>query len=183
MGGPKSDLTLEGRPILERLFDRLNWPGPTILVTAPGREHPAGWQRFTREATDPIAGQGPMRGVLTALESASTDEVVVIPVDMPNVTSNRLAWLAGRLRETAEAAAIMLMRYGRTEPLPAAFRPVAAEHLLRAHLAEGRLALHSLTETPEVIVIPEPPDWPSDFWLNLNTPSDLASHSAGARSP
>jgi hypothetical protein len=25
-------------------------------------------------------------------------------------------------------------------------------------------------------VVPVPSDWPSDFWLNLNTPSDLATY-------
>jgi molybdopterin-guanine dinucleotide biosynthesis protein A len=59
MGGPKGVLALDGRPILERLLDRLDWPGPTLLVTAPGREHPPGWRRFTNEVTDPVAGEGP----------------------------------------------------------------------------------------------------------------------------
>ncbi len=97
MGAPKGVLALDGRPILERLLDRLDWPGPTLLVTAPGREHPPGWRLFTNEATDPVAGEGPLRGILNGLEHASTEEVVVVPVDMPNVTRAPLAWLAARL--------------------------------------------------------------------------------------
>ena len=168
MGGPKGVLALERRPILERLLDRLDWRGPTLLVTAPGREHPPGWQRFTCEATDPVAGQGPLRGILTALEHAPTNQVVVLPVDMPNVTLPPLAWLA-----------VMFERHGRIEPLPAVFHARNAQYLLRAHLADGRLALHRLTESPEVVVVPESPDWPADFWVNLNTRSDLAAYSAG----
>ena len=110
MGRPKGDLALDGRPILERLLDRLNWPGPTLLVTAPGREHPPGWQRFAMEATDPVAGDGPLRGILSALEHAFTNELVVLPVDMPNVTAASLAWLAARLREDPAAAALMVER-------------------------------------------------------------------------
>jgi len=41
---------------------------------------------------------GPLRGLLTALEHASTNEVVVLAVEMPNITPAPLAWLAARLR-------------------------------------------------------------------------------------
>jgi molybdopterin-guanine dinucleotide biosynthesis protein A len=43
MGLPKGDLALDGRPILKRLLDRLVWLVSTLLVTAPGREHPTGY--------------------------------------------------------------------------------------------------------------------------------------------
>jgi molybdopterin-guanine dinucleotide biosynthesis protein A len=180
MGGPKGVLALDGHPILYRLLDRLDWPGPTLLVTAPGREHPPGWRRFTNEVTDPVAGEGPLRGILTALERASTKEVVVLPVDMPNLTSAPLAWLAARLREDPTAAAVMVQRTAvassRIEPLPAAFRPRAADTLVRARLSDRQFALHRLTASSEVVVVPAPSDWPGDFWVNLNTPFDLATY-------
>jgi molybdopterin-guanine dinucleotide biosynthesis protein A len=180
MGGPKGALALDGRPILERLLDRLDWPGPTLLVTAPGREHPEGWRRFTSEVTDPVAGQGPLRGILTALEHALTDDVVVIPVDMPNITSAPLAWLTARLGENEAAVAVMVERNGRVEPLPAVFRAGPARMLVRGHLADGRLALHRLAASSKVAVVPASSEWPVDFWVNLNTPSELAAYRAGA---
>jgi len=180
MGGPKGSLSLDSRPILERLLDRLAWPGPTLLVTAPGREHPPGWRRFTNEATDPVAGEGPLRGILTALEHASTDEVVVLPVDMPNVTPAPLAWLAARLRDRPTAAVVMVSQsahaHHRVEPLPAAFRTKTAQTIVRAHLCDKQLALHGLTKSSTVVVLPASSDWPSDFWVNLNTRSDLATY-------
>jgi molybdopterin-guanine dinucleotide biosynthesis protein A len=180
MGSPKGNLALDGRPILERLLDRLDWPGPTLLVTAPGRDHPPGWRRFTNEATDPVAGEGPLRGILTALENASTNEVVVLPVDMPNITRAPLAWLAARLQENPAAAAVMAERTvvvpSRIEPLPAAFRATAAKTLVCARLLNHHLALHRLTEHVEVVVVPAPSDWPRNFWVNLNTPVDLVTY-------
>lgn len=180
MGGPKGVLALDGRPIIERLLDRLDWPGPTLLVTAPGREHPPGWRRFTNEVTDPVAGEGPLRGILTALEHSSTDEVVVLPVDMPNVTPAPLAWLAACLRDSPATAAVMVERPGRApsriEPLPATFRASTAQMLVRARLADGQLALHRLAKSSEIVVVPASSDWPGDFWVNLNTPSDLATY-------
>ena len=184
MGGPKGVLALDGRPILERLLDRLDWPGPTLLVTAPGHEHPPGWRRFTNEVSDPVAGEGPLRGILTALEHSSTNEVVVLPVDMPNLTAAPLAWLAARLRENPAAAAVMVERSQgaarRIEPLPAAFGVTAAP-IVRARLHNRQLALHLLADSSEVLVLPAPPDWTDDFWANLNTPSDLATYQRLAR--
>src|ERR1700721_4778762 len=73
MGLPKQNLEINGRPILEFLLNQFAWPGPTLLVTAPSRRHPPGAHLFYAEAVDAIENQGPLRGVLTALENASTD--------------------------------------------------------------------------------------------------------------
>jgi len=55
-----------------------------------------------------ITGQGPLPGILTALEHAPTNDVVVLPVDMPNAIAAPLAWLTAQLRLHPDAAAIML---------------------------------------------------------------------------
>src|SRR2546430_7328455 len=77
MGGPKGSLEVRGKPILEYLLGRFQWRGQTLLVTAPGIGRPRGAERLDREVLDPVAGLGPLRGVLTALENASTEIVVV----------------------------------------------------------------------------------------------------------
>src|SRR4051812_17878572 len=81
MGRAKGELLIRGRPILEHILGQIQWAGPTLIVTAPGREHPARWELFNAEAVDPMAGQGPLRGVLTALESSSTDLTIILTVD------------------------------------------------------------------------------------------------------
>src|SRR5436190_1357328 len=85
MGRPKGMLEINGRPILAYLLDRIDWPGPTMLVTAPGRENPPGAERFDSEVSDDVEGEGPLRGVYTAITHATTPVVVVIGVDMPLV--------------------------------------------------------------------------------------------------
>src|SRR5688572_6459509 len=82
MGRPKGTLEINGRPILAHLLDRIAWPGPTMLVTAPGRENPPGAQRFDFEVSDAVADDGPLRGVHTALRHVRTEMLVVIAVDM-----------------------------------------------------------------------------------------------------
>ena len=92
MGRPKGELLIEGQPILSYLLKRLEWPGSTMLVTAPGREHPAGWEQFSVEVTD-AQPLGPLGGILTTLQNASTPIVIVLTVDMPGIEQPHVRWL------------------------------------------------------------------------------------------
>ncbi len=181
MGGPKSGMTLGGRPVLRYLLGRWHWPGPTLLVTAPGREHPPGWEAFDAEATDAVAGVGPLQGVLTAVEAATTPLVIVTPVDMPNVGRGLLDWLLATYPAKVERqpglVGMLPTRPGPDggaliEPLPAIFHRSAAA-VVRTHLATGRRSLHGLAKEPTIALAPSPPDLAAACWINLNTPDDL----------
>jgi molybdopterin-guanine dinucleotide biosynthesis protein A len=172
MGYPKGELRLGGRPILPVLLERFAWEGPTLLVTAPGREHPTGWERFTREVSDPVGGQGPLRGVLTALQNSGTGVTVVAAVDMPRVGPEQLRWVARVLRERSGAEGLMLRHEGQVQPLPAAFRTTAAA-LVRRALESNRCSLHGLMSYPSVVATDAPRKWGQEIWTNLNSPDDL----------
>jgi molybdopterin-guanine dinucleotide biosynthesis protein A len=177
MGRNKAEITIGGRLILEHLLAEVAWPGPTLLVTAPGREHPPGWQRFDREVQDPVAGVGPLRGVMTALESANTDTVVVITVDMPNVRAHHLQSLLGILMARSKIAGVMRSRVmdGReqVEPFPSAYRVAMAKPLVADRLASGARSVYGLSEAEAVVIAPTFDDWSDDVWLNLNRPEDV----------
>ena len=186
MGRPKAELQLAGRPILHALFDRFDWPGPTLLITAPGREHPPGCERFTRELVDPAPGEGPLRGLLTALEGSPVSRVVVTAVDMPFVRREQLAWLVAELAARPDMAGVMTARAGtcrsgapRLEPFPSGFH-VEFATTVRQQRARGDHSLHALARHPSVATVPAPQDWPVDTWTNLNRPQDLAALDASA---
>lgn len=170
MGFPKSLLKLGDRPILAYLYERFAWPGPTLLVTSPGRERPPGWDLFTAEVVDPEADLGPLRGLLTALEHAATEVVVVATVDMPCVTREQLSWLAEQLgdRET-----VFCRVAGRVEPFPSAFRRSFAK-AVGEQLASGDASMQALARRAEVRVVDPPGDWGAETWTNLNRPDDLS---------
>ena len=172
MGRPKGLLAVGGVPILAYLLDRLAWPGPTLLVTAPGRERPPGHDRFDAEAVDPTADQGPLRGVLTALEAATTPVVVVATVDMPGVSRGQVEWMLGRLGP--DGTGLMTARGNQVEPFPCALRTTAAD-AVRARVAGGRRSVHGLAAEPGFAVVPAPIGWAESVWTNLNTPADLAA--------
>jgi molybdopterin-guanine dinucleotide biosynthesis protein A len=175
MGKPKGLLTVGELPILEYLLEKFGWSGSTMLVTAPGREHPPGWKRFDKEFVDPIAGLGPLRGVLTALEKAETAVVVFATVDMPGVTSTQLQWLADELNTDSETVGLMTRRSGeQIEPFPCAVR-ATVQDTLRTRLAQGRRSVYSLKDVKGFRVVPAPRDWPESSWINLNDPKDYAA--------
>lgn len=179
MGLPKAELRLDGRPILHALLERIAWPGPTLLVTAPGRERPTGHERFTREVTDPSPGEGPLRGLLTALENAPTAWTVVTAVDLPMIGREQLEWVihAAKARPHADSLLVYQSLPGgrQLQPFPSAFRGDAVP-VVRRLLAANRRSLHALLDEPTTAAIDAPGDWPEDSWLNLNTPEDLESY-------
>ena len=176
MGRPKAWLALHDTPILTYLLDRLLWPGPRLLVTTPGLEHPPGWQAFDREVVDELSGRGPLQGVLTALEHSPRPVVVIATVDMLAMTAEPLRWLAGQLQTLRECLGLMLTRKDggiiRTEPFPLACRSEAAP-VVRRRLQQQRSAVHTLAELPEFALVPALPSWPAELWTNLNTPEDF----------
>jgi molybdopterin-guanine dinucleotide biosynthesis protein A len=173
MGVPKASLRIEGVPILEFLHRRLKWPGPTLLVDAPGRAKPPGHELFQRVVTDPVAGEGPLRGVMTALDSADSLIVVVIPVDMPCMTIEALGSLVMAIRQSTANSLAMFQRDGRLQPLPAAFDARQARLIVREQLQSGNGALGSLTDVMKTALVRADPSWSTDLWVNLNHPADL----------
>jgi molybdopterin-guanine dinucleotide biosynthesis protein A len=176
MGRAKGELRVGDRPILAHLLERLEWPGPTLLVTAPGRERPPACERFDREVSDPVAGEGPLRGVMTALDAAATDAVVLATVDMPGVTRDVLIHLLAALRP-GMLGAMCERTTGdgpQIEPFPSAFRRAAAE-VVRGQLGRRRRSVWSLSSDARFAVVPAPPSWPAAVWTNLNRPEDVAA--------
>lgn len=173
MGRPKALLRIGGRPILSYLLDRIDWPGPKYLVTAPNREHPPGWEAFDREWVDPVVGLGPLRGVLTALENVNAPLLVITTVDMPCVRAHHLAWLVARLEQSAVQLGMMCRRAGgRIEPFPLALRK-EAEAVVRQSLHCGNRSVHDMLDDPLFAAIDAPHEWGPEVWTNLNAPDDL----------
>jgi len=175
MGQPKGEITIDGKPILSYLLDRFAWPGPTLLVTAPGREHPPSYERFTAEATDPVANLGPLRGVLTALEHSKTPFTIVTTVDMPAIERAHLEWLAAGLHDSSSLARMTrrLTADGeQIEPFPSIFRAEATP-LIARQLTQGRRSVYRLSSESSVDCVLSPPDWNDTVWTNLNNPTDV----------
>lgn len=172
MGVAKAELRIGERPILEYLQRKLHWPGPTLLVTAPGRQKPSGHEAFEREVSDPVAGLGPLRGLLTAIENCTTELLVVITVDMPGVAHYQLQWLVEQMRRRPEALGMMVRHGQQIEPFPSAWR-IDVTQLVRQQMATARRSVQSLIDGSRIFALDEPQNWDPLVWTNLNSPLDV----------
>jgi molybdenum cofactor guanylyltransferase len=177
MGRPKARLAVDGEPILRFLLKQFGWPGPTLLVTAPGNEGPPGREGFDREVSDPIRGMGPLRGILTALEHCNTPLLAVATVDMPGITGEHLRWLAEALDSLSDALGLMPLHAvpggePRLEPFPCLLR-TSARPSVQSHLDAGRRSVRSLVSLPGWSTANTPAEWDVRVWTNLNHPADL----------
>jgi molybdenum cofactor guanylyltransferase len=176
MGTPKANLQIANQPILEYLLDQIAWPGKTLLITAPGLEHPPGSKRFDREAPDPIANEGPLRGILTALQNSTTTMIIIATLDMPLIRAEHLQWGVSKLSESPDCQGVMFRRQieGRDqiEPFPFACRETAAS-AISDYLAAGGRSVHGLLDRPAFVSQFPPKHWPANLWTNLNRPEEF----------
>jgi molybdopterin-guanine dinucleotide biosynthesis protein A len=171
MGKPKSLLTLGGTPILEHLLRRLDFPGPTLLITAPGRERPPGHALFSAEVVDPILDAGPLIGAHAAAAATTTPFLLISAVDMPLVTLDGLTALLTALRTSPAHAA--MFQTDTLQPLPLGLRVPESLPLFTARITQNQMSLKGVADDPRALVIPAPPSLPESFWTNLNHPEDL----------
>lgn len=178
MGGPKAKLVVGGKPILEWLLDRIMWRGPTMLVFAPGVEAAVGTEGFDYCVSDAVENEGPMRGILTALENLRTEMVVVTTVDMPGVSRAKLEWMVGKLAARENVLGLMCCVKAdgreRVEPFPAVFR-VGAREVIGQWLGERRRSVRELAKEKGFGIVQAPEDWGVETWMNLNTPAEFAA--------
>ncbi len=69
LGVDKSRIQLDGTPILHHLLNRLQWRGPTLLVTSGATDRLEGASGFTATIADQFPGEGPLGGIVTALSA------------------------------------------------------------------------------------------------------------------
>lgn len=176
MGQPKAELKIATKPMLTYLLERFSWNGPTLLVIAPGQRLPPGADLFDTVATDAVSGEGPLHGVLTALEDAKTEFVLVATVDMPAIGPEHLHHIHSLLRARPQRDAVMLHQHaepGAVEPFPSAYRRRRSAGIIRAQFEAGMRAVRNLRKLSCVDVLPAPLTWQPSVWFNLNVPSDV----------
>jgi molybdopterin-guanine dinucleotide biosynthesis protein A len=171
-GRDKSRLVVGGRTIIVRQIEVLQRVTPEILIVAMD----AG--RFVDLAlpvhADVIPGAGAMGGLLTALEAASTDLVIVVACDLPFLDEGMLR----RLVELSAAGDGAWVRTpGGVEPLLACYRR-EARATIRAEIENRRLKLADLGSRLRMAELDADQlarfGAPGRLLANINTPDDYA---------
>jgi molybdenum cofactor guanylyltransferase len=173
-GAAKGLLEVGGRRILDRVIaslERATGRLPLLVANAPDA---AAWRPDLQVVRDVLPGQGPLGGILTAVET--TGAVLCVGWDMPFVPPALLAALATALGGADAALPESAARRG-VEPLCAAYGP-ACGAAIRAALARGERhadGFHAglrVSRLPRASVLQYGD--PAILFFNVNTADDLA---------
>lgn len=119
MGQDKALKTFLGRPLIQRVIERLTPIADEILVTT---NRPDDYAFLNlRLIPDLITGRGALGGLYTAVTSASQPMVAVVACDMPFASASLLEG-AARLLVQEEADVVIAKSEGGYEPFHAVYR-------------------------------------------------------------
>ena len=175
MGKDKALMSFLGRPLIQRVVDRLSPIADEIIVTTNRPENYTFLELPLFPDLKP--GRGALGGLYTALSSATGDLVGVVACDMPFANAT-LIEAASKLILQEEADVVIPDSGGGLEPMHAVYRRANCIPAIEAAIAADRWKL--ISWFPDVKVRVLQPDEvktydPSGlaFW-NLNTPEEFA---------
>ncbi|MFV2005384.1 MAG: molybdenum cofactor guanylyltransferase MobA [Gammaproteobacteria bacterium] len=107
MGGrDKGLIKLSGKPIVEHIIERLSLQLDLIIVNA-NRNLDEYRQLGYPVINDSITGfQGPLAGILTALDSSNTEFIITIPCDAPHLADDFVSKMSNALTESNAEMAV-----------------------------------------------------------------------------
>ncbi len=165
MGTDKAFVEVGGRPLVLRVRDALEQAGASEVVAIGGDlDRLRGLGLDARPDREP--GQGPLGGIVTALEEVEADLLVVAACDLVGLTSGAITEVLAALTSDADA---VIPRSDRLEPLMAAYRRRCLGHL-RDELDAGERAPHRAVEGLAVVQVRISE---RDALRDADSPSDL----------
>ncbi|MFA9447116.1 formate dehydrogenase accessory sulfurtransferase FdhD [Egicoccus sp. AB-alg6-2] len=183
MGRDKRFVTLDGQPLLARAVGAVAAVCDEVTVVVATAEPLPALPVQVGVVVDSTPGQGPLGGLITALETAAGDVVVVVAGDHPDLQPAVLGLLARTLAAADVDAVLLGDTHGVAQPLVGAYRRSAHAPLSGA-FASGERRATAVLDHLDVLVLP-PGDWrahdPAGTTLvDLDTPDDVAAFVAGS---
>jgi molybdopterin-guanine dinucleotide biosynthesis protein A len=166
MGWDKATIELQGEMLAVRSVRLLRDVCKEVVVADAGRG-------LISPSIPDGPGKGPAAGILGAAQAFPGRPLLVLAVDIPRIPVTLLGAIAD------SSADLAIPRWaGRLEPLCALYGPAALAELA-VRVGAGRFDLHTLPETPGLIVRYFEEEEirrfgaPEEIFLNLNRPQDL----------
>ncbi len=177
MGGKDKGLVVyRGRPLVARALAALRQVTETILINANRNqtEYAGFGYPVLPDPTDSF--DGPLAGLLCAMQAAQTDFVLSVPCDCPQLDGNLLRRLHAALMATAGAEICVAHDGKRMQPLfLIAQRCLASD--LSAYLASGQRKVETWLSSQRLALADcsEHPEW----FVNINTLDELERLESG----
>ena len=175
MGEDKALKTFLGRPLIQRVVERISRIADEIIVTT---NRPADYDFLTlRLISDLEPGRGALGGLYTAIASANHPIVAVVACDMP-FASARLLEAASRILVEEEADVVIAKGEEGYEPLHAVYRREACLPAIEAAIDADQWKVIAWFPQVKVRVLSPAEVEALDpdrlaFW-NVNTPEEFA---------
>ena len=175
MGEDKALKPFLGRPLIQRVIDRLSPIADEVIVTT---NRPEAYSFLTyRLFTDLKPGRGALGGLYTAIASASHPIVAVVACDMPFASAS-LIETASRLLGEEDADVVIPKSEEGYEPLHAVYRRETCMPAIESAIAADQWKVIAWFPKVNVRVLTPEELKQSDpaglaFW-NVNTPEEFA---------
>ncbi len=182
MGQDKALMPFLGRPLIARQVERLRGLDAALLVVT---NRPAEYAFLGLPlAADRVQGLGPLGGLVTAFEAASTPVVAVVACDMPFL--NPALLLAQRALLEREQVDVVIPRSPEgLEPLHAVYRREVCLPAVRQALAEGKRRMIAWLEAVRVREMNAEEIAAADptlrSFVNVNSPAEFRQAEEWAR--
>jgi len=178
-GGDKGFADLDGRPVLSHVIERFRPQAGRLILNANGD-----LSRFASFGLEVVAdreipGQGPLSGILTALEWAKRHApdctaVATVSTDVPFLAPNLIQRLEA---ERGDRVAIAVSA-GRRHPTIAIW-PLTSREAVADALQRGALSVDALAAELNAVAVPFPmgeiDGVTIDPFFNVNRPEDLVA--------
>ncbi len=167
MGRDKALLDFRGQPLWRHQLETLRQLSPVqLLLSGPARsDHEA------EPVADEIPEAGPLAGVAAALARARAPHLVVLAVDLPDMTA---AFLRSLLADCRDRLGVVARTAEGFEPLAAVY-PTSCAGLARQALEGGEFSMQALVERAlkkGFLQAREISETERPLFANLNTPAD-----------
>jgi molybdopterin-guanine dinucleotide biosynthesis protein A len=145
MGRDKARIVVGGETLLERTLSALRPICDEVMVVVAQGGTPPNVPPDVRVVVDRVPEAGPLGGLEAALAAASHDVVVVVAVDLPDLSGTVLAAQVAMAEKRPEMDVVTLRRRdaGGDEPLHAVYRRAALPRVT-ALLATGERRMSAL---------------------------------------
>ncbi len=173
----KLERTIDGVPILERVYRRLRDAYPIVVCARDPL--PAGLSGAIDAPVllDCEPGGGPLAALVAACAEIDAQRIAAIAGDMPRIDAGTIACMERAW--DADCDAVVPEHDGRIEPLAALYDRGTLAQAGAETLRAGRRSMHALLERLRVRTLA----MAGDPFLNINTPGDLERAIAGATEP
>ncbi len=179
MGQSKALVPFLGRPLIERIVERVEPIADEVLITTNEPEcleflladHP-----LVRLATDEYDCRGALPGFITALANATYPQTAITACDMVNVSPELLAAESSLMRDGGFQIVMPKTSHG-IEPFAAVYETKSCLAAAREAFESGESRMRSVIERMNTFEVdksnPGQVPFPLGCFLNVNTPDDL----------